>query len=343
MRVLAACQSWRQTILKVRFSRARGSSRLGAISCVLSVVNLLGMDGLFSRAADLLPSQASASLASPNARVDVVERFSVWPIQAPVSSHESENVQVNVSVFRPAKPNGAAMIICPGGGYGGLVTREEGEGIARWLNRHGILGVVLEYRLPHGRAFVPLFDAQRTIRSIRTYAKQWGCDPHRIGIIGFSAGGHLAATAATHFDSGRADASDWVERVSSRPDFSVLIYPVISMGDLAHSGSKRNLLGPSPSEEWVTEFSNEKQVTTQTPPAFLAHALDDRAVPPIHSRLFYDSLQRCKVPSKYLELPSGDHGLNGYQGPMWDAWQNEVLRWLASLKIIPEQDVALTN
>ena len=230
-------------------------------------------------------------------------------------------------------------MICPGGGYGGLVTGAEGSGIAQWLNAHGVTGIVLEYRLPRGRAFVPLLDAQRAIRMVRAKGKEWGCDPQRIGIIGFSAGGHLASTAATHFDAGNAAATDPIEHVGCRPDFAVLVYPVITMGEQTHRGSKQNLMGPSPSPETVELFSNEKQVTPKTPPTFLAHALDDKAVSPDNSRLFYEALQKQKVPSRYLELPSGDHGLNGYKGPMWDAWQSGALKWLASLGLIPEQDV----
>jgi acetyl esterase/lipase len=243
-----------------------------------------------------------------------------------------------MTVYRPAKANGAAAVICPGGGYGGLVTGAEGSGIAQWLNAHGVTGIVLEYRLPRGRAFVPLLDAQRAIRMVRAKGKEWGCDPQRIGIIGFSAGGHLASTAATHFDAGNAAATDPIERVGCRPDFAVLVYPVITMSEQTHRGSKQNLLGLSPSSETVELFSNEKQVTPKTPPTFLAHALDDKAVTPDNSRLFYEALQKQNVPSRYLELPSGGHGLNGYKGPMWDAWQSGALKWLASLGLIPEQD-----
>ena len=168
-------------------------------------------------------------------------------------------------------------MICPGGGYGGLVVGPEGHGIARWLNQHGIAGIVLEYRLPKGRPFVPLLDAQRAIRTVRSNAKEWGIDPGRIGIIGFSAGGHLASTAGTHFDGGDPKAADPIDRVSCRPDFVILVYPVITMGEKTHGGSKTNLLGRDPKPELVELFSNEKQVTDKTPPMFLAHAKDDTA------------------------------------------------------------------
>ena len=194
------------------------------------------------------PATAVASASGGNRQS---EKLALWADRAPAGEGASEDANAFITVHRPAEPNGAAVVICPGGGYGGLVTGAEGHGIAQWLNRHGITGVVLEYRLPHGRPFVPLLDAQRAIRTVRAKAGAWGIDPRRIGIIGFSAGGHLAATAATHFDAGDPAAADPVERASSRPDFAVLVYPVISMGDKGHGGSRRNLLGADASAEMV--------------------------------------------------------------------------------------------
>jgi len=266
------------------------------------------------------------------------ESVPLWPDLAPVGDGNYEKTDARITIYRPEHPDGTAVVICPGGGYGGLVTGAEGSGIARWLNAHGITGIVLEYRLPRGRPFVPLLDAQRAIRVVRSRSRELACNPRRIGIIGFSAGGHLAATAATHFDAGKATAQDPVERWGCRPDFAVLVYPVITMGPKTHAGSKQNLLGTSPPPGMVGLFSNEKQVSGRTPPTFLAHALNDRLVTPDNSRLFYEALQAHKVRSRYLELPSGDHGLNGYRGPMWDAWQSGVLEWLASLKLIPVKD-----
>ena len=246
-----------------------------------------------------------------------------------------------ITVHRPApeKANGAAVVICPGGGYGGLVIGPEGHGIAQWLNQHGIAGIVLEYRLPQGRPFVPLLDAQRAIRTVRSNAKPWNIDPGRIGIIGFSAGGHLASTAGTHFDGGDPQAADPIDRVSCRPDFAILIYPVITMGEKTHGGSRANLLGRDPKPEMVDLFSNEKQVTDKTPPMFLAHAKDDTVVTPDNSRMMYEALKAHKVAAEYLELPSGGHGLNGYKGPMWDAWQTKSLEWLAAQKMIPHSSM----
>ena len=265
------------------------------------------------------------------------EKLSLWSGDAPEGEGKFDTAKPVITVYRAEKPNGAAMIICPGGGYGGLVTGAEGSGIAQWLNGHGITGIVLEYRLPKGRNMVPLLDAQRAIRMARANADAWKIDPKRIGIIGFSAGGHLASTAATHFDAGNAAASDPVERVSSRPDFAVLVYPVISMGEIGHGGSRNNLLGQNPSAELVKLFSNELQVTPQTCPCYLTHALDDKVVSIENSRMFYKALQREKINSELLELPSGGHGLNGYKGPSWDAWQNGVLKWLGELKFTTVQ------
>jgi acetyl esterase/lipase len=262
-------------------------------------------------------------------------RISLWNGQAPVGDGKFEAGDAWITVHRAAKPNGTAIVICPGGGYGGLVTGAEGHGIAAWLNQHGITGVVLEYRLPAGRSFVPLLDAQRAIRTVRANATEWDVNPARIGIMGFSAGGHLASTAGTHFDAGDSQATAAVDKVSCRPDFMILVYPVVTMGGKTHGGSRNNLLGKNPAPQLVELFSNEKQVTAQTPPTFLAHALDDTPVPPENSKARYGALQAKKIPSKYLELPSGGHGLNGYKGPMWDAWQKQSLEFLAEQKLIP--------
>lgn len=272
--------------------------------------------------------------AAPTAKA-APERLKLWNNNAPQGDGTFEKAEAWITVHRPEKANGTAVVICPGGGYGGLVTGAEGHGIATWLNRHGITGVVLEYRLPKGRPFVPLLDAQRAIRTVRSKAKAWGLDPTKVGIIGFSAGGHLASTAGTHFDDGDPKAEDPVERQRCRPDFMILVYPVVTMGPKGHGGSRTNLLGKKPDEKLVRLFSNELQVTAKTPPAFLAHAKDDRVVVPDNSKEFHDALLAQKVPSKYLELPSGGHGLNGYKGPMWDAWQTQSLAWLGELKFIP--------
>ena len=260
----------------------------------------------------------------------------LWPLDAPVGDGLTEQVQVPLTVHLPppGKATGTALVICPGGGYGGLVTGGEGHGIAKWLVAHGIAGFVLEYRLPRQRPFVPLLDAERAIRTVRARAGEWNLKPNRIGIIGFSAGGHLASTVLTHFDAGEPRATDEIQRQSSRPDFGILVYPVVSMGKSTHKGSRKNLLGPAPTTEMIRLFSNEKQVAENTPPIYLAHALDDRVVVPANSRQLYEALVAAKVRARLLELPSGGHGLNGYKGPMWDAWQKGSLAWLKEIGMI---------
>lgn len=265
------------------------------------------------------------------------QRIDLWNGPAAMGDGQTEKAEVWLTVYRPEKANGTAIVICPGGGYGGHAIEPEGHGIARWLNGHGITGAVLQYRLPKGRHAVPLLDAQRAIRTVRAKAAEWSVNPARIGIIGFSAGGHLASTAATHFDDGDPAAKDPIDRASCRPDFAILVYPVISMGEQGHAGSRKNLLGESPSPELIEKYSNEHQVSDRTPPTFLAHPLDDKVVLPINSRLFYEALQTHKVAGKYLELPSGGHGLNGYKGPSWDAWQKQSLEWLAEQKLVPAE------
>ncbi|BCX47515.1 hypothetical protein HAHE_14230 [Haloferula helveola] len=290
-----------------------------------------------NRLSILAPLIVAAACSLASAEVSEPLRVPLWPGEAPVSRDgtEREKAEVWMTVHRPEKPNGTAMVICPGGGYGGLVTGGEGHGIAKWLGGHGITGVVLEYRLPKGRPFVPSHDSSRAIRTVRSRAAEWQIKPDRIGIIGFSAGGHLAATTLVHFTSGDSQASDPVEHVSSRPDFGILVYPVVSMGEHTHGGSRQRLLGKEPSDELLKYFSPELQVTKATPPVFLTHALDDKVVVPENSRLLHQALVDKGVASRLLELPSGGHGLNGYKGPMWDKWQKESLEWLRELKLMP--------
>jgi acetyl esterase/lipase len=263
-------------------------------------------------------------------------RLSLWPGDAPLGNEKSEQVEVPVTVHlpEPGHATGTALVICPGGGYSMKVVEGEGHGIARWLNEHGIAGVVLEYRLPAGNYHRPLLDAQRAIRLVRARAAEWKIDPKRIGIIGFSAGGHLASTAGTHFDDGNPNASDPVERVSCRPDFMVLVYPVIDVGEKKFGGMRNNLFGPNPTTEIIDFLSNEKRVTDKTPPAFLAHARTDAVVPVEQSRMFYEALKTRGIPTELQEFPQGNHGFNGYHGHEWDAWQKRSLEWLAERGLV---------
>ncbi|MDE0864446.1 MAG: alpha/beta hydrolase [Rubripirellula sp.] len=241
------------------------------------------------------------------------------PKRIQLTDKDETGQQAFMDIHVPVQPNGTVVLICPGGGYGGLAWNAEGDGIAVWLRSHGITGVALNYRLPKGRNSVPLSDAQKAITELRRLAVEMKFE--KIGVMGFSAGGHLASTLATHGKTKRV-----------QPDFAVLIYPVITMGDHTHLGSRNNLLGPDPSGELIQRFSNQLQVDKQTCPTFLAHAIDDKPVPPINSRLFHDACKKQGVPSVYLELPDGGHGLNGYKGASWDKWQSESLKWISQLR-----------
>ncbi len=284
---------------------------------------------------------ASPSLAQTTAKPikpTPTKRVALWPDKAPVGDGKFEECSLELEVFLPPvdKANGAAIVLCPGGGYIRHVTDREGYPIAQWLNEHGIATIILEYRLPELRHQVPLLDAQRAIRLTRAKASGWKIDPDRVGILGFSAGGHVASTAATHFDKGNADSSDPIERFSCRPDFAWLVYPVVTMGKYTHTGSRNELLGTDPKLELVRLYSNETQVTANTPPTFLAHAVDDKPVPPENSRQFVAAMKARRVSVELLELPSGGHGLNGCKGPLWEQWKAAALKWLAAQKVIPE-------
>jgi acetyl esterase/lipase len=211
----------------------------------------------------------------------------------------------------PDKASGAAIVVCPGGGYGHLAMGHEGADVAKWLNSLGVSAYVLKYRIaPKYHHPAPLNDAQRAVRTVRAKAKEWGFDPARIGIMGFSAGGHLASTVATHFDSGKTDSSDPIDQVSCRPDFAILGYPVISFtAPYTHKGSLKNLLGESPDPQLVQGLSNETQVTPQTPPTFLLHTNGDTGVPPENSVAFYLALRKAGVPAELHIYEQGRHGL----------------------------------
>jgi acetyl esterase/lipase len=254
-----------------------------------------------------------------------------------VSDGSTERSSVEAEAYLPARGSetGAAIVLCPGGGYIRHVMDREGYPLSRWLADHGIAVLLLPYRLPEGRPFVPLYDAQRALRLVRARASEWRIDPARVGILGLSAGGHVASTAGTHFDQGRPGQADPVERQSSRPDFMVLVYPVVTMGEKTNAPSKAKLLGPHPTPEQVRLFSNETQVTRETPPAFLAHAKDDTSVPPENSRDLVAALKAHQVPVEYLEFPTGGHGFNGCKGPIWEEWKARSLDWMRSRGILP--------
>lgn len=263
--------------------------------------------------------------------------FPLWADGAPGASGDTEKDVPTLTPYVPAadKATGTAVIICPGGGYGHLASDHEGVQIAEWLNSIGVTAFVLRYRLPSNgyRHPIPLMDTQRAIRLVRTRADEWKVKPERIGILGFSAGGHLASTAATHFEQPVAtgDKADAVDAVSCRPDFQVLIYPVISM-DLAitHRGSRENLLGKEPSEELVRLLSNELQITEKTPPAFLVHADDDKAVVSENSIRYYIGLRKANVQAELHIYLKGGHGfgIRPTAGPAAQ-WTDLCARWLS--------------
>jgi acetyl esterase/lipase len=229
------------------------------------------------------------------------------------------------------------VVVCPGGGYGVLASDHEGKQVAEWLNSLGVSAFVLQYRLgPRYHHPAPLQDAQRAIRMVRAHGQGWGVAPDRIGILGFSAGGHLASSAATHFDDGAPDSEDPVERVSSRPDFAVLCYPVISLTTVAtHAGSRKNLLGEEPDPALVWKLSSELQVTPRTPPTFLFHTDDDPAVPVENSLLFFQAMKRAGVPGELHVFAHGRHGVGlAPTDPSLSQWPGLCARWMEGLGLL---------
>jgi acetyl esterase/lipase len=259
----------------------------------------------------------------------------LWPNGAPgAGGSDPANDQPALTIYSPPEGtgNGTAVVICPGGGYRNLAMGHEGHDIATWLNGMGITGVVLEYRMSRGgyQHPIPLMDAQRALRTIRFRAEELNLDPNRIGILGFSAGGHLASTAGTHFDTGNPNADDPVERVGCRPDFMILCYPVIALGETyTHKGSQRNLIGENPPQELINSLSNEKQVTAHTPPTFLFHTDEDTSVPPENSVVFYLALRKAGVPAELHIYQNGRHGrglAQNIQGT--SGWPEACKQWL---------------
>ncbi len=230
-----------------------------------------------------------------------------------------EYTVATLTIYPAKKPNGQAIVACPGGGYAGIATTHEGHDMAAWFNTQGITYAVLHYRMPYGKHEIPLSDAHQAIRYMRKNGEKWGIK--QLGIMGSSAGGHLASTAATHFDA------------ETRPDFQILFYPVVTMTDYTHQGSKDNLLGKNPSEELVKLYSNELQVTEQTPPAFIMHSSNDDAVPVLNSINYYLALCKHGVWSSMHLYPIGGHGW-GYNEsfPYKAQWKNELEKWLREIR-----------
>jgi acetyl esterase/lipase len=282
----------------------------------------------------LLPWLALLCLATP-VTAQNTNTFPLWPEGAPGAlGKEDKDIPTLTPFFPdPAKATGAAMVICPGGGYGGLASHE-GADYARFLNEQGIAGFVLKYRLGPAGYHHPsmLQDAARALRTVRARADEFKVDPKRIGIMGSSAGGHLASTLLTHFDAGKPDATDPIERQSSRPDAGILCYAVITMGQFTHQGSKNNLLGKDPADDLVHDLSNELQVTKDTPPCFIWHTAEDSAVPVENSLQFAAALRKAGVPFDLHVYQKGPHGLGlgsrDYDSAKWHPWTKDCIFWL---------------
>lgn len=261
------------------------------------------------------------------------EPMLLWPNGAP-GALGGEDVDKPTLTAYPAKGSGAVptgVIVCPGGGYQHLSMIKEGSDVAVWLNHLGISAFVLKYRLgPKYHHPAELSDAQHAIRYVRAHASEYNVRPDRVGIWGFSAGGHLASTAGTHFDNGRKDSSDPVEKQSSRPDFMILAYPVITLHDpLAHVGSRNNLLSTQPDPALVAQLSNETQVTAQTPPTFLFHTTEDKTVPVENSIMFYSALRKVGVPAEMHIYLKGAHGVGlAPFDPILRTWPERLADWM---------------
>jgi len=265
----------------------------------------------------------------------------LWAHRAPGAVGDEPDDRPTLTVFLPTrKPTGTipAVVVFPGGGYQDVVTDAEGEKPARWLAARGIAAFVVKYRTaPRYHHPAPLLDAQRAIRTVRARAREWNVDTTRIGVWGFSAGGHLAATVGTHFDPGDPRNEDMVERVSSRPAFMILVYPVITMKDpYAHIGSRESLLGANPDPSLIEKLSIENQVIAGTPPTFLMHADGDTHVPPENSVMFYLALRKFSVPAEIHIYEKGEHGFALGWGPILSTWPDRVEAWLGSRGVLRE-------
>jgi acetyl esterase/lipase len=261
------------------------------------------------------------------------EAIVLWPDGAPGAIGSEDVDRPTITPYLPSAERavGTGVIVCPGGGYGHLAMDHEGVQIARWLNSMGVAAFVLKYRLgPRYHHPAPLDDAQRALRYVRLHADEFRVDRSRLGIWGFSAGGHLASTAATHFDRGNSSAAEAINRMSSRPDFAILAYPVITLtGEYAHKGSRRNLLGETPDDRLVELLSNQKQVTAETPPTFLFHTSEDRGVPPENSVMFYVALREAGVPAEMHIYQRGRHGVGlAPTDLVLSSWPRRLAEWL---------------
>ena len=268
------------------------------------------------------------------------ESILLWPDGAPGALGTKAKDKPRVIVYRAKATENAkvpAIVICPGGGYGHLAMSHEGHQIAAWLNTIGVTGVILDYR-HRGKGYghpAPLQDVQRALRLVRCRANDWHVDASRVGVLGFSAGGHLASSASVHHDKGDAKASDSIEQQSCRPDFSVLCYAVLAFGKpFTHKGSQRNLLGKQATPELIAKMSSERQVDATTPPTFLWHTTADTGVPPENSVAYYLALREHKVPCEMHLFEKGRHGIGLGKGLAAEEWPELCRRWLVTRGVL---------
>ena len=284
---------------------------------------------------------ALLTLALALTAADAPKSEPIWPKAAPGAMGDKDADMPTLTPFLPPadKATGTAVVICPGGGYGGLAISYEGMDVGAWMAKRGVAGFVLKYRVAPYKHPVPLQDAQRALRTVRARAKEWGVDPGRVGIMGFSAGGHLASTAATHFDDGKPDADDPIERAGCRPDFAILAYPVITLKPpFAHMGSRNNLLGKDADEKLVESLCNDEQVTDKTPPTFLFHTADDNAVPVENSILFYEACRKAKVPAELHVYRHGRHGVGlAPDIPALASWPDCLEAWMKDRGLLKKE------
>ncbi|MCK5942486.1 MAG: alpha/beta hydrolase [Planctomycetes bacterium] len=288
----------------------------------------------------LLVAATAALLTLSSARAQEPDTVLLWPDGAPGALGDEPKDQPKLLVWHAGKTDAArpAIVVCPGGGYGHLAMGHEGREIAAWLTSIGVTALVLDYR-HRGKGYghpAPLQDAQRALRTARARAAAWRIDPERIGVLGFSAGGHLAASACVHHDAGDREAADAIDRQSCRPDFAVLCYPVIAFGQpFAHRGSQRNLLGEHAPEELVARMSCERQVDASTPPTFLWHTTEDRGVSLQNSLSYYAALHRAGVPCELHCFEQGRHGIGLGKGLPAATWPDLCRRWLVARGVLP--------
>lgn len=317
--------------------------------------------GLFVLFAGLAKAETPSTRPNGLAPAGLTEVIRLWPNDPPATCPADPDDKImqlrggaaymirpgavaNLSVYLPKGATGPmpAVVICPGGGYSIEAVTGEGHAVAQALLKHNVASFVLKYRLQHGQPFpsdglpLPQQDVLRAIQLVRAEAAKFNVDPNRVGVMGFSAGGHVAATAVTMYDDAKQlPAHDAISKTSARPDFGVLLYPVITMRTLTHGGSRKNLLGEKPDEALIARFSTDEHVTPQTPPLFIAVAEDDKTVPPLNSHQMDAAAAKAGIPHELVTYPKGGHGFGLGKPGQTQGWLDKALEWLADQKLMP--------